>query len=148
MGKDEKVESVWMTDQIRRGMKMRRMYSRMRRNSNREEERARLWKKYMQQKLKIQKWIREAMERNEETMVKNIMQKMKEGKGGKMLWECIKKLLGKDRTMEEVLEVYNAQCAQMAILWKKLFLNDSKSKVAIKIVLYIQNFTENHLKHV
>ena len=39
-----------------------------------------------------------------------------------------------------------AQCAQMAILWKKIFLNTSKINIAIKMVLYMQNSARNHLE--
>ena len=65
-----------------------------------------MWKSYIHQKNIVQKLIRDSREKHEIEMTKEIKAKMKMGKGGKNLWECINKLLGKEIKNED-LEVYN-----------------------------------------
>ena len=85
VGAQEYVENVWMTDQIRKEIKVRRIINRRRRNAVGEEEKERLWKSYLRQKWKVQKLIREAKERHELEVTKEIKRKMREGRGGKKL---------------------------------------------------------------
>ena len=70
-------------------MKKRREINRKRRNATDGRERERLWRLYPRQKMVIQRQIREARERHEIELTKEIRRKMKEGRGGKRLWECM-----------------------------------------------------------
>ena len=113
VGAQEYVENVWMTDQIRKEIKVRRIINRRRRNAVGEEEKERLWKSYLRQKWKVQKLIREAKERHELEVTKEIKRKMREGRGGKKLWECMDKLMGRNKRKEEKLEVYDDNGTKM-----------------------------------
>ena len=95
-----------MNEEIRKGMKKRREINRKHRNCKDLVEKGRLWKCYINQKNVVQKLIRDSREKHEIEMTKEIKAKMKMGKGGKNLWECINKLLGKEMK-EEDLEVYD-----------------------------------------
>ena len=106
IGKNRKIESIWMNDEIRKGMKKRREINRKHRNCKNLIEKNRLWKSYINQKNIVQKLIRDSREKYEMEMTKEIKAKMKMGKGGKNLWECINKLLGKEMK-DEGLEVYD-----------------------------------------
>ena len=106
IGENKKIESIWMNDDIRKGMKKRREINRKHRNCKNLVEKDRLWKNYINQKNIVQKLIRDSREKHEIEMTKEIKAKMKMGKGGGNLWECINKLLGKEIKSED-LEVYN-----------------------------------------
>ena len=77
------------------------------------EVRERLWRRYMNQKLVVQKLIREARERYELELTKEIRGKMRESRGGKRLWECMDKLMGRNKKREEKIEVYGENGAKM-----------------------------------
>ena len=83
VGTQDCVENVWMNDQIRDGIKKRRAINRRRRNATNEEVKERLWREYQRQKQIVQRMIREAREKHEIELTKEIRRKMKEGRGGK-----------------------------------------------------------------
>ena len=89
IGKNRKIESIWMNDEIRKGMKKRREINRKHRNCKNLIEKNRLWKSYINQKNIVRKLIRDSREKYEMEMTKEIKAKMKMGKGGKNLWEYI-----------------------------------------------------------
>ena len=88
-------------------MKRRRAINRKRRNATDERVKERLWREYQRQKQIVQRQIREARERHEIELTREIRRKMKEGRGGKKLWECMNKLLGRNKVKEEKMEVYD-----------------------------------------
>ena len=107
VGSEKKIESVWMTDEIRDGLKRRREINRKKRFTTDGVARERLWRIYLRQKMLVQRLIREARERHEVELTKEIRRKMKEGRGGKKLWECMDRILGRDKPKEEIAEVYD-----------------------------------------
>ena len=90
-GEWEKIESVWMNDEIREAINERRRINRQMRNCKNPEEKKRLEKLYYAQKEKVQMMIREAMERYEIELTREIL----EDKGNETLWRNIGKLRGK-----------------------------------------------------
>ena len=90
-GEWERIESVWMNDEIREAINERRRINRQMRNCKNPEEKKRLAKLYYAQKEKIQIMIREAMERYEIELTREIL----EDKGNETLWRNIGKLRGK-----------------------------------------------------
>ena len=87
----ERIESVWMNDEIREAINERRKINRQMRNCKNPEEKKRLAKLYYAQKEKVQIMIREAMERYETKLTKEIL----EDKRYETLWRIIGKLRGK-----------------------------------------------------
>ena len=90
-GEWERIESVWMNDEIREGINERRRINRLMRNCTDPVEKDSLAKQYQAQKEKVQIMIREAMERYEIELTKEIL----EDRGNETLWRNIGKLTGK-----------------------------------------------------
>ena len=91
---EKQEEPVWFTEEIRREIKGRKRYNRLRRNARKEGNKTEeeKWKKmYLEQKIKAQKLIRQAMTMDEEKKAKEI----KEDKSnGKNIWKYIRMLKG------------------------------------------------------
>ena len=85
VGESKKMESIWMNEEIRKGMKKRREINRKHRNCRNLVEKEVLWKRYKNQKNVVQKLIRDSRERHEIKMTGEIRAKMKMGKGGKFV---------------------------------------------------------------
>ena len=90
-GEWKKIESVWMNDEIRGAINERRKINRQMRNCTNPVEKDRLEKLYQKQKEKVHRLIREAMERYEMELTKEIL----EDRGNETLWRNIGKLSGK-----------------------------------------------------
>ena len=93
MGTQERVENIWMNDQIRNGMKKRREINRRRRNATNDEVKERLWREYQRQKHMVQRLIREARERHEIELTKEIRKCRRNNSQRKILLEGKKKKL-------------------------------------------------------
>ena len=90
-GEWESMESVWMNDTIREAINERRKINRQRRNCKDPVERERLTRLYQAQKEKVHVMIREAMEKYELELTKEILEDI----GNEKLWRNIGKLAGK-----------------------------------------------------
>ena len=92
----KKVESIWMTDKIRKGIKERRKMSRNIRNC-RTKEKTELWEKMIKHKKMVQKWIWDEKEKQEIKLTMEIRKQMRGGGKGSKVWDCINKLRGKEK---------------------------------------------------
>ena len=96
-------EPVWMTEEIREGIKERRRRNRNRRNAQSREEEMKWKDLHLQQKIKVQVQMREEIFKHEE----KIAQRIKETKDGRgKMWEYIRMLKGEKVKEKNTLTVY------------------------------------------
>lgn len=93
INKNDKIQPVWFTREIKEEIKLRKCYSKGWRITIDEEGRNEFKVKYMKQKGKVQELVREAITKYERRLTKQI----KENKSGKKMWESINKLAGKNK---------------------------------------------------
>ena len=112
---DEKVlEKPWFTEEIRSEIKKKRDLNRKKRNCKNIEEKEILTREWKAQKEKAQLAIRQAIEQYEIKLTNDIKSK---GNKGKLLWENINKLIGKEtRKVGNVIYDSNgkALCSELA----------------------------------
>ena len=123
---------VWFTEEIRREIKERKRYNRLRRNARKEGNKTEeeKWKKmYLEQKIKAQKLIRQAMTMDEEKKAKEI----KEDKNnGKNIWKYIRMLKGeKEKETLSVVDniygedkkklVYEEAATEIETFWRSTY---------------------------
>ena len=89
------MEKPWFTEDIRTEIKKKKELNRKRRYCNSDEEREILSREWKAQKAKVQLKIREAIESYEIKVTNEIKDKSNKGK---LLWENINKLRGKERS--------------------------------------------------
>ena len=97
-----KIAEPWMNEEIRLAIKERKRINRKRRRCRCEKERRRLWDEYMTQKRLVQRLIREAKERHEIRLTKEVL----EDRGNGSVWKNINKLLGKRGHRDEEIKIY------------------------------------------
>ena len=98
-------EQVWINNDIREAIKVRKTYNRMKRNEQDEEEKANLNNKYLEQKYKVQDMIRVAKREHELKIVNEI----KRDQGNKKMWKHINKLRGNGSKSKKETHIYNEQ---------------------------------------
>ena len=113
------VESAWMTEAIREGIKRRRELSRNARNSGgrEKEEWEREWRL---QKIRVQGMVKESKEAWESQQAKEIWTC---GNRGKKLWKHINKLRGKDKGEEDIDFYENGKKLEFEEAWNGFMEN-------------------------
>ena len=103
--KNESVQSepVWINNDIREAIKIRKTYNRMKRNEQDEEEKNNLNDMYLEQKYKVQDMIIVAKREHELKTVNEI----KKDKDNKKMWKHINKLRGKSTKSNKETCIYN-----------------------------------------
>ena len=94
-------EPIWMNSSIRKEIKKRRRYNRLKRNNIDQESEETLEKMYRTQKEKVKRLVKEETCRHE----KKITDEIKQDKS-RRLWDNINFLRGKDRNKNKSLETY------------------------------------------
>ena len=124
---DEKVsEKPWFTEEIRAEIKKKRDLNRRKRNCNNNEEKDYLTREWKKQKDKAKLKIREAIELYEVKLTNEIKDK---NNRGKLLWENINKLRGKEKSVIKNIiydkngKALNTDTSKEKILefWKNLY---------------------------
>jgi len=132
-GDDEiKKEKPWFTENIRREIKARKRINRKCRNETDNEKKRELEEEYHEQKKKVQEIVKEEISKYE----KKISEEIRNDKSKKKVWECIKKLQGKEIHREE-LRLYdndgkvlteNDEKIQLRKVWKNVY-RKSENKI-------------------
>ena len=142
----KKVESIWMTDKIRKGIKERRKMSRNIRNC-RTKEKTELWEKMIKHKKMVQKWIWDEKEKQEIKLTMEIRKQMRGGGKGSKVWDCINKLRGKEKKKDEQAKIYAEDGKIMGekegeYEVEKIFKNAYKTGQKNKTPIYSGNWKE------
>ena len=103
-------ENIWMTNEIRQGIKLRKEYNRRKRNATSGKNKEDLEKLYKNQKYKVQRLIREAKINHE----KKLTEEIKKDKSGKKMWEHIEKLTDKKERANKGTEMYDTNSKIMS----------------------------------
>lgn len=103
-GRKVKEEAPWITEEIRKGIKERKRYNKLRRNATTQEEKERYGNHYHEEKIRVQMMVKEAIYKQEEKETRQI----KSDKSNKKIWEQIDKLRKKPKR-EKTLQVYDEQ---------------------------------------
>ena len=104
-GGNKKVPVInkWVTDEIKKEIKKRKEINRRKRHGKTKQEEERLTRAYKNQKLKVQRLVKEAKNQYEIKLTREI----KESKNrGKDTWKHINKLSGRKQKDEDILEIY------------------------------------------
>ena len=88
-------ECLWITKEIKTGIKERKKINRERRNETNERKREVLWEKYIEKKVEVQRKIREAVTKHEKKVTEDIR------KDNKKMWMNINTLRGNKNKNEE-----------------------------------------------
>ena len=99
-------KNVWMNREILAAIAKRKEFNRLRRNCKDETERKALEKKYLNQKFIVQKLVRDALEKHELKLTKEVNESNDKGK---LVWKNLNKLMGKDSKVEEEVRVYDKE---------------------------------------
>ena len=94
--KKKEKEKVWMTDEIRKGIKERQRINRELRNCVKEDRRKILERKFKDQKHRVGKMVRDGIERYEIELTRQIRMNGGRGKNGEDMWYWINKIRGKE----------------------------------------------------
>ena len=94
--KKKEKEKVWMTDEIRKGIKERQRINRELRNCVNEDRRKILERKFKDQKHRVGKMVRDGIERYEIELTRQIRMNGGRGKNGEDMWYWINKIRGKE----------------------------------------------------
>ena len=85
-------ETIWMTEKVRKEIKLRKRFNRLKRNNLNPDIEAKFTKRYQEQKQKVKEMVREEVHKHEQKVTEEI----KKDKNGK-LWENINYLRGKNK---------------------------------------------------
>ena len=130
-GKNKPVKNKWMTEDIRKGIKKGREFNRRKRYGRTIAEISRLTRLYKMQKYRVQKLIRDAKNKYEIKMTKEIKESDNRGKN---MWRHINKLSERDQRDKDILEVYEdgkklrieEAKNKLGNFWQKLFESEKK----------------------
>ena len=97
------VENKWVSDEIKKEIKKRREINRRRRHGKTKQETDRLTKAYNNQKLRVQRLVKEAKNQYEIKITTEIKQSINRGKD---TWRHINKLSGRKQKDKDILDIY------------------------------------------
>ena len=97
--RDDKVQPIWFTSEMRENIKIRKMYSKRWRTSENEQDKIVNERKYKEQKFKVKEMVKEGITSYE----KKINESIKENNNRNKLWENINMLRGNQKEKELVI---------------------------------------------
>ena len=90
---EDETEPIWFNKEIKKEISKRRNINKMRRKASTDQERAIYDEQFLDQKIKVQRLVREAINKHEKKITDEIL---KDPNRSKNLWKHINKLKGKD----------------------------------------------------
>ena len=118
-GGERIIESAWMTEDIREGIKKRRELNRKARNSK-GREKVEWEREWRMQKTRVQRMVKESKEAWERDQVREIWTCRNKGK---QLWKHINKLRGKDKGEEDMDFYENGKKVEFEEAWNGFIEN-------------------------
>ena len=118
-GGERIIESAWMTEDIRKGIKKRRELNRKARNSE-GREKVEWEREWRMQKTRVQRMVKESKEAWERDQVREIWTCRNKGK---QLWKHINKLRGKDKGEEDMDFYENGKKVEFEEAWNGFIEN-------------------------
>ena len=125
--KEHKLEPVWLTEEIKNEIKVRKHFNRLQRNSQNEVEKAGYRQQYKEQKEKVQDIIKGEITGHEIKITRDIRA---ERDGGGKMWEQMGKLQGKELKRRKEVKLYDNNgnviadeevAAQMMGYWQGIY---------------------------
>ena len=95
-------ETIWMTEKVKKEIKLRKRYNRLKRGNLDPDIEEMFKKKYQEQKQKVKNMVREEVQKHE----RKITEEIKRDKNGK-LWEKLNYLRGKNKTRKIETQIFD-----------------------------------------